>query len=171
MYGSPLSCLLKESSTVLLVFGYIPSAADLKDGPKVSGRIAGMKKLMTQIIRFAVVGVVAFLIDFVLLVFLTEVIRIDYIISATISFIVSVVFNYIASMRFVFEHREELDRKQEFVTFIVLSVIGLLINDALMWLGVTAISIDYRAIKIIATGVVMVFNFVTRKIFLDAGNA
>ncbi|MEG2864143.1 MAG: GtrA family protein, partial [Eggerthellaceae bacterium] len=65
-----------------------------------------MKKLIAQLMKFGVVGVIAFVIDYGLLVFLTEVFNIDYLLSATISFIVSVVFNYVASMRYVFSHRE-----------------------------------------------------------------
>ena len=51
----------------------------------------------------------------------------------------------------------------------VLSVIGLGINDALMWLGTSLLGISYLITKIGATAVVMVYNFVTRKKFLDAG--
>ena len=53
------------------------------------------------------------------------------------------------------------------VIFVVLSVIGLAINDALMWAGTELASFDYRLVKIVATAVVMVWNFVTRKIFLE----
>ena len=55
--------------------------------------------------------------------------------SATISFTVSVVFNYVASMRYVFTHKEGMSRRREFIIFVVLSVIGLIINNACMWAG------------------------------------
>ena len=126
-----------------------------------------MQKLLAQIVKFGVAGVVAFFIDFGVLVFLTEVFGIDPVISATVSFTVSVVFNYLASMRYVFSHREGMSRKREFVIFVILSVIGLGINDVMMWAGTAYTAIDYRIIKIVATAVVMVWNFVTRKIFLE----
>lgn len=129
-----------------------------------------MKKLVAQIMKFGVVGVIAFVIDYGLLVFLTEVFHIDYLISATISFTVSVIFNYIASMRFVFSHKEGMSRRKEFIIFVALSVCGLLINDAIMWAGVELINVDYRITKLIATFIVMVWNFITRKIFLDGGD-
>ena len=128
-----------------------------------------MQKLLAQIVKFGVVGVVAFFIDFGVLVFLTEVFGIDPVISATISFTVSVIFNYLASMRYVFSHREGMSRQREFVIFIVLSIIGLVINDALMWVGTEMTPVDYRIVKVLATAVVMVWNFVSRKIFLDGG--
>lgn len=126
-----------------------------------------MRKLIEQIMKFGVVGVIAFVIDFGLMVFLTEVFGIDPVISATVSFIISVIFNYAASMRYVFSHREGMSRTREFVIFVVLSAIGLGINDLLIWAGTDLASFDYRLVKIFATAVVMVWNFVTRKIFLE----
>ena len=80
-----------------------------------------MRKLIEQIMKFGVVGVIAFVIDFGVMVFLTEVFGIDPVISATVSFIISVIFNYAASMRYVFSHREGMSRTREFVIFVVLS--------------------------------------------------
>ena len=128
-----------------------------------------MKHLLAQIMKFGVVGVIATVIDFGVMIFLTEVFGINPVVSATVSFTVSVIFNYLASMRYVFSHREGMSRQREFVIFIVLSVIGLAINDALMWVGTEMTPVDYRIVKVLATAVVMVWNFVSRKIFLDGG--
>lgn len=128
-----------------------------------------MKHLLAQIMKFGVVGVIATVIDFGVMIFLTEVFGINPVASATVSFTVSVIFNYLASMRYVFSHREGMSRQREFAIFIVLSVIGLVINDALMWVGTEMTPVDYRIVKVLATAVVMVWNFVSRKIFLDGG--
>ncbi|MBM6689297.1 GtrA family protein [Collinsella tanakaei] len=128
-----------------------------------------MKHLLAQIMKFGVVGVIATVIDFGVMIFLTEVFGINPVASATVSFTVSVIFNYLASMRYVFSHREGMSRQREFVIFIILSVIGLAINDALMWVGTEMTPVDYRIVKVLATAVVMVWNFVSRKIFLDGG--
>lgn len=128
-----------------------------------------MRKLIAQFLKFGVVGVIAFAIDYGLLAFLTEVIGANYLISATISFTVSVVFNYFASMRYVFTRRDDLSRRREFIVFVLLSVAGLGINDFCMWAGVEFFGIHYLIVKIAATVIVAIWNFVTRKIFLDAG--
>ncbi len=128
-----------------------------------------MKKLIAQFMKFGVVGVIAFCIDYGILALLTEVFGVNYLVSATISFTVSVVFNYVASMRYVFTHKEGMSKRREFVIFVVLSVIGLGINNLCMWAGVELFGIHYLITKIGATAIVMVWNFVTRKIFLDAG--
>ena len=127
-----------------------------------------MKKLFAQLMKFGVVGFIAFLIDYGLLAFCTEILHINYLVSATIGFTVSVVFNYLASMRYVFTHKDGMSRRREFIIFVVLSVIGLVINNVILWAGVELLHVHYLIVKIFATAVVMIWNFVTRKIFLDA---
>jgi len=126
-----------------------------------------MKRLMEQIIKFGFVGFLCFFIDYGVMVFLTEVFRIDYLVSSGISFTVSVIVNYILSITFVFETDKDKNKLKEFVIFVLLSVIGLGINEACMWLAVGAAGIHYMISKIGATAVVMVYNFVTRKIFIE----
>ena len=127
-----------------------------------------MKALAKQFGKFAIVGTTAFIIDYATMVLLTEVFGVDYLVSTTIGFIVSVVFNYFASMRFVFTHRDEMSRKREFVIFVILSTIGLVLNDILMYVGVDLLGFDYRIFKVLATMMVTIYNFITRKMFLDA---
>lgn len=133
-----------------------------------------MQKLIQQILKFGVVGVLAFLIDYGLLMLLSQAFGVDPVIAAGISFCVSVVFNYLASMKYVFTHREDMSKRREFVIFIVLSVIGLGINELCMLAGVIALGDSALAVtgaKLFATAVVMVWNFLSRKKWLDAGSS
>lgn len=133
-----------------------------------------MKKLIEQILKFGVVGIIATVIDFGVLYILSQPLGMDPVLSAGISFCVSLVFNYVASMRYVFTHREDMSRSREFVIFLVLSLIGLAINEAIMAAGVTVLGSSALAVmgtKVLATAIVMVWNFVSRKKWLDAGDA
>ncbi|MDO4490417.1 MAG: GtrA family protein [Lachnospiraceae bacterium] len=129
-----------------------------------------MGKLFEQLVKFGIVGVLAFLIDYGVMIFLTECFQLNYLLSAMLSFSLSVIFNYIASMRFVFVGREDMSKSKEFTIFIILSLIGLGINELFMWLMVDKMLIHYMISKIFVTGIVMVWNFITRKIFLEAKN-
>lgn len=133
--------------------------------------MVSVRKLIEQFLKFGVVGVLAFFIDFGILVALTELAGLNPVLSATVSFTVSVVFNYVASMRYVFTHRDDMSKRREFAIFVVLSVIGLGINDAMMWVGAERLGLNYMVVKVVATAVVMVWNFVSRKKWLDAKDA
>ena len=78
-----------------------------------------------QFLKFAVVGLISFGIDWGMLIALVELFHLDFLMSTTVSFITSVVVNYWLSMKYVFDHREGMSRKREFTIFTILSVIGL----------------------------------------------
>lgn len=154
-----------------------------------------MKKLIEQIVKFGVVGVIATLIDMGIYAIFCEIykangglqsicIEKDWCTLATIiSFSVSVTFNYIASMKYVFERREDMSRIKEFAIFMILSIIGLGINVAIirglngwgLWVEKNAPGLiarfAYMYPKVIATLVVLVWNFVSRKITLEKKEA
>lgn len=126
-----------------------------------------MKKLIEQIMRFGVVGFICFGIDYGLMILLTEAAGISYLASSGISFSISVIVNYTLSLKYVFETNQENNRIAEFFIFIILSVIGLGMNQALMWICVDKFHIFYMISKVGVTGIVMVYNFVTRKLILE----
>ena len=144
-----------------------------------------MEKLIKQILKFGIVGGLSFLIDFAiytLIILCFGNAKITVAIAAFFGFTISLIFNYFTSMKFVFVHDENMDRRKEFTIFAVLSLIGLLLNEVLI-LGVLAVFDNVVFLqqgfdgllwkfketlgKIFATGVVMVYNFVTRKIFIE----
>ncbi|KAB1438225.1 GtrA family protein [Candidatus Galacturonibacter soehngenii] len=126
-----------------------------------------MKKLIEQIMKFGVVGFLCFFIDYFVLFAATEILKINYLVSSGISFTVSVIINYILSTKFVFQTKQDTNKMKEFILFVILSLVGLGINQIIMWFTVEKVSIYYMLGKIIATAIVMVYNFITRKIFLE----
>ena len=126
-----------------------------------------MRKLIEQMIKFGFVGFLCFFIDYGIMVLLTEVAGIVYLVSSACSFTVSVIVNYILSVTFVFETDKEKSRIKEFIVFVFLSIIGLGINQLCMWFGVELLHISYLIVKISATAVVMVYNFISRKLIIE----
>lgn len=125
------------------------------------------KELIKQILKFGVVGGIAFVIDYLVLYICTDFLNIYYLVSAVISFTVSVIFNYILSVKWVFVINNNFSKRKNFIIFIVLSIIGLILNEIIMYLMVDVINVYYMFSKLISTFVVMIFNFVTRKVILE----
>ncbi len=67
-----------------------------------------------QFLKFAVVGLISFGVDWGMLIALVELFHLDFLMSTTVSFTTSVVVNYWLSMKYVFDHREGMSRKREF---------------------------------------------------------
>ncbi|MDD3453401.1 MAG: GtrA family protein [Bacilli bacterium] len=124
------------------------------------------QKLLKQIFKFGIVGGLAFIIDYALLFILTKIIKMYYLDASIISFVVSLIFNYIASIKFVFDVKKKQTIKEIFI-FVLLSVIGLGINQVILYITVDLILIDVMIGKIFATAIVMIWNFITRKIFIE----
>lgn len=126
-----------------------------------------MKKIINQLLKFGVVGGIAFIVDYSVLFVCTDFLGIYYLVSSLISFTVSTIFNYYASVKWVFDVDQKKNQKKNFLTFIIFSLIGLGLNQFIMWFGVDSLHIHYMLVKIGATAIVMIFNFVTRKMFLE----
>ena len=129
-----------------------------------------MKKLTDlffQLLRFGAVGVICFLIDYLLMLFLTEVCGVAYLLSCGISFTVSAVVNYVLSMRFVFSRTVEMDRRVEFLLFFLMSAVGLVLTELLMLLFVECFAVHYALAKIVVTAIVMAYNFISRKLLFE----
>ena len=144
-------------------------------------------KLIKQILKFGVVGGLSFVIDFIITLIVSTVMRKLFgssvesaaAIGGLFGFCISLIFNYIMSMKFVFERKDDMDRKKEFIIFAVLSLIGLGINELILYFGVLIFnnfmssiveaypSLVTAFVKIVATGIVMVYNFISRKMTLE----
>ena len=144
------------------------------------------KALIAQILKFGLVGGTSFVRDFIITLIVSKLCRtmgMEVAAAATVGsvfgFCISLVYNYFMSMKFVFERRDDMNRGKEFTIFLVLSLIGMGINSAIMYSGVwlaektlPALTQEYPSyvtavVKMFATGVVMVYNFISRNKTLE----
>ena len=148
-----------------------------------------MKNLFAQIMKFGMVGIICFFIDYMIGIAVLNIIlklggdqyfEFASMAGSALGFTASVIINYILSFKFVFERKEDMNRKAEFVVFIVLSVIGLGLNQFIIWVCVGPLyssiallrrllnyNLAYTGAKVIATAIVMVYNFISRKMVLE----
>lgn len=128
-----------------------------------------MNRLIKQVIRFGIVGVMATVIDFAMLHLLVDYLFVHYLIATPIAFVISTLFNYWASMKYIFVSRfSPKEKHKEFVIFVSLSVIGLLLTELLMFIAVDILGLQIMVGKVFVTAIVMIFNFASRKIYLDS---
>lgn len=126
-----------------------------------------MKRLFNQIVKFVVVGGLSFVLDFIIYFVLTQFLAVYYLIAGFLSFTISLIFNYLMSMKFVFKSKDSLKKTTEFSIFASLSVMGLGLNLLCLYILVDLFFMNDLWAKIVVAGIVMVFNFVTRKLFLE----
>ena len=139
-----------------------------------------VKNLLNQILKFGIVGLFCFLIDYGVTIIMTNVFGVHYLISKFFGFVISAVVNYLLSIKFVFTQKKEMDKGKEFTVFLILSAIGLVINEIVMYVCIDGIYAHSDLLKeyisdslmvsvgaVAATGVVMVYNFISRKMFLE----
>lgn len=81
-------------------------------------------------------------------------------------FLVSLVANYLLSVLFVYEEKGNSKSAKGMLLFAVLSAIGLFLNMGGMWLGYDILGINEWIVKILMTCIVLIYNYVTRKLFI-----
>ena len=134
-----------------------------------------MDNRIKEVIKFAFTGGVCFLIEYAALIVLKEWLRLPVVAATPIAFLVSVVFNYLLCVKWVFSGAKEGSRMAQ-IGFLITSGIGFFLNWFLMWsltalFGEDAVLLSlfglelkvYMLNKIIATLLVMVWNYFTKR--------
>ena len=120
--------------------------------------------IFIQLFRYVFVGGSAFIVDFFFLYFFSDICGIYYLISAVLSFIISVMVNYLLSTKWVF-NQDNIDNKiLEFNLFILISAVGLLFTEILLYFFTDILNIYYLISKIIAAVIVLFWNFLARRV-------
>lgn len=134
-----------------------------------------MNNRLKEILRFILTGGVCTLIEYAALYLLKEWMHWRVSFATPVAFLISVVFNYILCVRWVFPGAKEGSRKAQ-LGFLITSGIGFFLNWALM-LALTALFGEdavllnllgfevkvYMINKVIATMLVMVWNYFTKR--------
>ena len=120
--------------------------------------------IFIQFFRYVSVGGTAFAVDFFFLYFFSDICGIYYLVSAVLSFIISVLVNYIMSTKWVFNQDNIENKVLEFNLFILISTIGLVFTEILLYLFTDVFGIYYLISKIISAIIVLFWNFIARRV-------
>lgn len=113
---------------------------------------------LSRFIKFAVVGSSGLLIDFGITYLLKEKLKLYKFLASSIGFILAASSNYIFNRIWTFHSTNPLILF-EYSSFLIISVIGLLINNLVLWIFNENFKINFYFSKIIATLVTTVWNF------------
>lgn len=135
-----------------------------------------MYSLVMEFLRYAVVGGLAFVADFVSLVAAQELVfdRFSWGVyaSTVIGFIVGLAVNYILSLLFVFTQAKDCGKGRSFGAFVVFGLIGLVglgLTELGMWVGIEILTWNYMIVKVLVTGAVLFWNYLGRKVLIFGG--
>lgn len=118
-------------------------------------------RTMGQIVRFLFVGGSATILQYLLLVFGVEVMAVAPLMASIVAYILSALYNYFASFYFTFSNRS--NHKAAAVRFPIMVVGGLLLNTVVFACIFEVLHFSYLLAQIVASGAVLVFNFLTSK--------
>ena len=97
-----------------------------------------------------------------------ELLRIQKYVSNSIGFTVAASTNYILNRIWTFQSHDP-DIGLQYTQFLVISLIGLVINNAILWMIITRYKLNFYLSKIIAIAVVTVWNFLANYFITFAG--
>jgi len=127
-----------------------------------------MRQLLRDYFAYGLVSAVAFGVDFGLLVLLTRHWHLYYVLANTISFISGATVAYLLSVRFVFHYHRLRNRASEFTSFVLLGVIGFIVNQLVLAALKNLPGSTLELAKIGAAGCTLTINFLLRRQFLFA---
>ena len=120
--------------------------------------------------RYCFVGGIAFIVDYgvsALIFFLMGNNAVSTVCGTTAGFVCGLLVNFLLSKKFVFTEDAKTGKKSEFLWYTVIGIIGWGLNVLLMLVATEWVfSINQYAAKIVVAMIVLVYNFLARKILL-----
>ncbi len=131
---------------------------------------AELKALFLEMTRFVVVGGASFVIDFGLLFvfqeFIFKAVACGVLISQALSFTISLIVHYFLATFWVFRGhsvKSASSHARASSLFVITNLIGLALNEVILFLGSTLLGFHYLIVKLFAAAFVMVWNYAAQK--------
>lgn len=126
-----------------------------------------------KLIKYFFVGGAAAVVDIGLFYLCAGIMKWDYLVVGLFSFLLATLFNYVLSVRVVFQSGVRYSRHHEMILVFLISGAGLLLNQTILYLAVALLTVEPQATrllaaKLIATAGVFLWNYVMRSRFVFA---
>ncbi len=118
-----------------------------------------------QLFRYGFVGGIAFIVDFTVYCLLAW-LGLHYLAAGVVAFLVAFAANFCISRVLIFQPGKDDSIQKEIILVLIISGIGLLLTELLLFLGVRVLEMDFRVSKIAATIIVLFWNYFARKMFV-----
>jgi putative flippase GtrA len=121
---------------------------------------------LPRFIRFGLVGLSGMLIDFACTWVLKEKIKINRYIASSLGFCLAVLNNYMLNRLWTFN--SSLPKNKEFIYFVLVSLLGLGLNNLCIYVFTTRLKINFYISKALAIAIVFCWNFFVNAYFTFA---
>lgn len=120
--------------------------------------------IVLRFIRFGIVGASGMVVDFGITWFCKEKLRWNKYISNSLGFVTAATNNYIWNRLWTFQSQSEAVAR-EYLSFFLIAVVGLGINNLVIYLLHGRLKWNFYLSKLIAIGVVTIWNFTMNYVF------
>lgn len=119
-----------------------------------------------KIIKYFFVGGAAAAVDITIFFVFAKLFGFPYLTVGALGFIIATLVNYVLSTRFVFKSGARFSIKQEVILIYSVSMVGLILNQLVLYACVDGVGLELMLSKLIATGSVFLWNFFARNYFI-----
>lgn len=116
---------------------------------------------MNEFTKFCSVGLICTAIQYLLLVLLIEIVFAHEVIASAAAYVCSSLVNYLLNFHLTFQAK--VRHKTASVKFTLMILLGLFLNTLIFYVALSHFNLPYIYAQIIATGLVLIQNFVLSK--------
>lgn len=120
--------------------------------------------IILRFVRFGIVGASGMIVDFGVTWLCKEKLHWNKYISNSLGFILAASNNYFWNRLWTF-HSESVEIAREYGTFVLIALVGLGLNNLIIWLLHEKVHLNFYLSKLIAIGCVMIWNFSMNYVF------
>ena len=114
-----------------------------------------------QFLVFAAIGAIGTSGHYAVLILLVQALRVEPVLATTLGFVVGALINYLLNYRITFKSNKK--HREALIKFLAVAGIGAAVNAMLMSAGMHLFDVNYMVIQLLATCIVLVFNFMANK--------